>query len=104
MTVGSGWMEIGRLSIPLDTGFRVKFLATARREDGFGVFYGDGNYLIYNEGGSLTLKTLDENGESSNPVVGFNISIDGTDLQFEVRGMTNEEWHFRLLGFHREIL
>jgi hypothetical protein len=104
MTVGAGWMEIGRFTVPLDTGFRVKFLATARREDAFGVFYGEGNYLIYNEAGSLTLKTLSENDESTNPVVGFQVVIAGIDLVFEVRGMTNEDWHFKLVGFHKEIL
>jgi hypothetical protein len=103
MTTGGGWVEDGRITIPLDTGHRIRVSITARRTDAVGYYYSNSAGLGYNVGGVVTVTGSDIFEETTDPALETRMSVDGQDVVFEVKGQGLQDWLWRTVFFSKEI-
>ena len=103
MTTGAGWVEDGRITIPLDTGHRIRVSITARRTDAVGYYYSNSAGIGYNVGGSVTVSGSDIFEETTDPALESRMSVDGQDVVFEVKGQGSQDWLWRTVFFSKEI-
>ena len=102
-TTGGGWVEDGRITLPVDTGHRIRVTITARRTDAVGYYYSNAAGLGYNVGGAVTVTGADIFEETTDPALETRMSVDGQDVVFEVKGQGLQTWHWRTVLFSKEI-
>jgi len=103
LTSGGGWVEDGRLTIPLDSGYRIRVAFSAKRTDSAGYYCSQSAGLGYNDAGSVTVSSSTMFEESTDPALDTRMVVDGSDVVFEVKGQGGQDWQWHTVFFSREI-
>jgi len=101
-TTDQSWTELGRATVGDMEAYAGQIYIQGTRTDTYDAYYAEVKFFAKRIG-TLDITQIIVLESSPSPAVGHQITVDGNDVLFEVRGKVAEDWTWTALKFFREI-